>query len=346
MSWFRQGQAGGDYSRQIQAAQNVYINEGIRPDEVVQICTESMRSEFEKFSLTARTMVDERAREFLENYMIRQAEAAPQHASAMQQPYMQRAVQTAQIEYVSAGDPDLGAVLVDLLVDLSKQENRSMYGTSLQAALEIAPKLTSEQMNALTVVDRIHSKIFVWPSPAEMHEAIRREVVPFLDYLPQSILDYSHMVGHGVCWMTDGGNLSVETMFLEKYPGLFTRGFERHELPPDFPEVGGLLQPALRDPKRLQISVFSSRHLTQALEMNVVGLTPEQGEAVRRAQGLNIFSVEEVLKELMSENRQMAHLASYWKRTKISRIELSTTGLIIAEANLRSKVPDAAIMPF
>lgn len=140
----------------------MYISKGTQPDEVVRICTELVRSEFERFTATARQIVEERAQEFVENYMCRQADVAPAAISSMEQPYMQRALQHAQVEYASSGDADLGSLLVDLVVELSQKEHRGTHATALQDALTMAPRLTTQQMNALTVVMLGRVAVFHW----------------------------------------------------------------------------------------------------------------------------------------------------------------------------------------
>ena len=183
-SWFRQGQGSGDNSRQIQAARDVYINEGVKPDEVVRICTELMRTEFDKFSTTARVVVEPRAQEFLDNYMSRQAQTAPAYANSMEQPRMQRALQSAQIEYATSGEADLGGVLVDLVVDLSQQNARSVYATSIMDAISIAPKLVASQMNALTVVSILRLRTWGWANLQNMYDGLREFILPYIHDLP------------------------------------------------------------------------------------------------------------------------------------------------------------------
>ncbi len=66
-------------------------------------------------------------------------------------PDFQRALFTVQKEYALTGDDELGDLLVDLLIDRTKQDNRSLLQIVLNESLSVVPKLTNDQLAALSV---------------------------------------------------------------------------------------------------------------------------------------------------------------------------------------------------
>lgn len=331
MSWFRQRQNGGDNSRQIQAARDVYISEGVKPDEVVRICTELMRPEFERFTATARQIVEDRAQEFLENYMHRQTIIAPQTVSSMEKPYMQRALQQAQVEYAASGDADLGSLLVDLVVDLSQKEQRSTHATAVQDALTMAPRLTTQQMNALTVVMLARVSLFHWNSLDEAFSMLRSCFVPFGD-LPRLGADFRHIQGIGAAWLGFGVKKTFAENLVDVYPNLFTDGFSPSDLPP---ELTGLTSPAPK-PDLVRFTISSSRLLEGALK--AIGVDAATMDNVLALQKKGAFAPDFVSDLILKNVPEMSNLMDVWNDTTMSSFELSATGMVIADAHIRSRV--------
>ncbi|MGQ4596453.1 LPO_1073/Vpar_1526 family protein [Nocardia sp. R6R-6] len=328
MNWFRQGQSGGDYSRQIQAARDVYITEGVKPDEVVRICTELMRTEFERYSATARKVVEERAQEFLENYMHRQTSVAPDAVSSMERPHMQRALQQAQVEYVSSGDADLGSLLVNLVVELSQKEQRGTHATALQDALKMAPRLTTQQMNALTVVMLGRVFLFHWKNPEEAFSLFCSHFVPFGD-LPSAGADFRHIQGVGAAWNGFGGRKTFAENLIDLYPGLFTDGFMLSQLPS---HLTGLVLPASEN--LVKFATPSARQLEGTLK--AIGVDAATADDCLALQKVGTFAPESVTDTILKNVPKMGRLMTFW--TPWSTFELSTTGVVIADAHLRSRV--------
>ncbi|MBF6425587.1 hypothetical protein GV791_04260 [Nocardia cyriacigeorgica] len=328
MSWFRQRQSGGDNSHQIQAARDVYISKGTQPDEVVRICTELVRSEFERFTATARQIVEERAQEFVENYMCRQADVAPAAISSMEQPYMQRALQHAQVEYASSGDADLGSLLVDLVVELSQKEHRGTHATALQDALTMAPRLTTQQMNALTVVMLGRVAVFHWRSPEEAISAFRSHFIPFGD-LPSTGADFRHVQGIGAAWIGFSARKTFAENLTDVYPGLFTEGFNRSELPSQLPEV---VVPAA-EPDLVKFTFPSARELKLVLE--AFGIDEARVADCLTLQKSGTLAPDIVTDTILENVPEMSSLITGW--TAWSIFELSTTGMVLADAHLRSR---------
>ncbi|PWV72786.1 hypothetical protein DFR69_10898 [Nocardia neocaledoniensis] len=303
-----------------------------------------MRTEFEKFSTAARVVVEERAQEFLYNYMSRQAQVAPESAISMEQPRMQRALQSAQIEYATSGEADLGSVLVDLVVDLSQQDGQSVYATSITEAISIAPKLTTAQMNALAIVTTLRLRTWGWSTLQDMYDGLRRLVVPFIGELPDGGLDYRHMQGVGVSWMGAGTRASLPGLLLDMYPGMFTLGTLPGEVPSVVQSIEGAVVDALRDPDRKQLSVIATANLSRVFEQN--NFSTEVEDVLKQFQRSNLFDAARAELDITSRIPEIKKLISVWDDTNLKDVEVSSAGLVIADAHLRSKVEDVPALGF
>lgn len=257
---------------------------------------------------------------------------------------MQRALQSAQIEYVTSGEADLGSVLVDLLVELSQQDGRSVYSTSVVEAISTAPKLTAAQMNALTVVSSLQLRTWGWADPKSMYDGLRKVVVPFIDDLPDGGLDYRHMQGIGVSWIGLGSHGAIPNLLLDKYPGMFTLGTLPGEVPSVVESIEGAVIDALRDPNRKQFSVMAAANLERVFEQN--SFTTETKDALKNFQRNNLFDPAKAELDITGNIPQMAKLISLWNATNLKDIEISSVGLVIADANLRSKVDGIPAISF
>ncbi|MEU1210781.1 LPO_1073/Vpar_1526 family protein [Nocardia sp. NPDC005825] len=312
--------------------------------EVVRICTEVMRPEFEKFQSTARGVVEQRAFELLENYMFRQMDRAPEFADSLKQPRMQRALQSAQIEYATSGDADLGSVLVDLVVDLSMQSGRTSYAISVAEAINVAPKLTEAQMNALSVIFCLKLFPFNWSTPEKMYHGFREWILPFLHELPAGAVDYRHMQGLGVGWLELVDRPSLASILVDRYPGLFTYGVPVDNVPNEIFDIDGAIVDSVRTPGRKQIATLASTNWKITLESGK--FSEIEIKALNDLMIANLLTEAEVETDLVGNVPELAKLFEVWRSTNISDIELSTIGLVIANANLRSRVEAAIEMAF
>ncbi|MEV0360297.1 LPO_1073/Vpar_1526 family protein [Nocardia sp. NPDC050697] len=338
MTWFRQGQTGGDYSRQIQAAQNVYISEGVKPDEVVRISHELIRAELDRFTQTARTEVERLSLEFLENYMMRQSRVAPESVESLKRPDMQRTLQSAQISFTSCGDENLGQVLVDLLVELSRVQPRDFYAIAIAEAVALAPKVTTNQLDAMAFVYFVRNVEYQWEDLAQMRLEIARSWQPFFAKLDVDRSDLLHLASIGAGSFDISGKFFGEQI-CEQLPGLFTNGYKLREIPRWIRDED-LIMPAIRNPKLYQLKAVDTDELLRQLEL---ALLPEHGispyhslpaEAIRILKGNPIL--ESLCKEDLAGPLDNSKLVHSYCFNLFDGFELSVVGAVIAHTHIES----------
>ena len=120
---------------------------------------------------------------------------------------MQHALFSAQKEYARTGDKDLESLLVDILVDRAGATERNIKQIVLDEALSVAPKLTSEQMDALTVNFLIVRTVSSINSLEAFNSYLDVYITPFVGTLTTGASCYEHLEYTGCGSIAFIGNL-------------------------------------------------------------------------------------------------------------------------------------------
>ncbi|MFF0500856.1 LPO_1073/Vpar_1526 family protein [Nocardia aobensis] len=308
--------------------------------EVERLCKDLVKAEFDRYSLEARETIDARVQEFSENFLFEMNARDSARLETLKEPFMQRALRSAEIEFATTGNIDLGAVLVDILFELAGKNERDIESISLTEAIYVAPKLTSQQLDVLTVLLLIKYLTFNYPSVGKMYEGLRANLRPFVSNLPKGALDFRHMQAVGVGWMGLTKRDPVQILN-EKYLGLFTRGFELDELDESFPGRDGFLVKALRDQSKWQMPMISPEFIKDMIP-------PESPlyayrDAIEKSMKLHQLPIEEIRSEVASDVPEFLNVIDAWDASEIGEFELTSVGIMIASAHFRSRVPGPRI---
>lgn len=150
----RQSQSGGHYSTNVQGGGAVtVIHSGLSVEDATQIALSLAQPEFERLrDLATKTACDRAEELIVERLLPRLMELHPQGVETFADPDVQYALLAAQRTYARTGDKDVADVLVDILVDRTKETKRSVLQLALNASLDVAAKLTSDQFAALSLM--------------------------------------------------------------------------------------------------------------------------------------------------------------------------------------------------
>ena len=140
-------------STAIQAGGNITIlNNGLTYDEVKTVALDVFKANFYELAGDAKEIAKTRAEEITEEFLSKLQKENPTGFKKSGDPDFQYALYTVQKEYARNGDKELGDLLVDLLVDRSKQEQRDILQIVLNESLSTAPKLTENQLAVLAMI--------------------------------------------------------------------------------------------------------------------------------------------------------------------------------------------------
>src|SRR5262245_13812868 len=174
-----------------------------------------------KLQRIAEKRARHRAEEVTEKILSKLQMENPAGLWQVNDPDFQYALFTVQKEYARTGDKDLGDLLVNLLVDRSKQEQRSLLQIVLNESLNTAPKLTEDQLAILSVI------LFFKNGENDIvgdHEVftnfLDRFVAPFASKIVKNLAAYRHLSFAG-CGIIEHDSSDLESILYRKYQGLF-----------------------------------------------------------------------------------------------------------------------------
>ena len=128
---------------------------------------------------------------------------------------------SAQRSYAETGDEDLGDLLANLVASIAAQPIRSRREIILRQAIDVAPRLTTAHINALTVNMYLGNYQLTQPLDTDaLIGAFDTLLSPYYGRLPTSALDYQYMSSTGVCYidqLQSFGGGPYQTL-LRKYP--------------------------------------------------------------------------------------------------------------------------------
>ena len=333
----RQRQEGGDHSTNIQA-ENINVT-GITYADARDIALDVFRANFMELTEHAGNLARERAEEVTEKFLSKLQNQNAEGIGRAQDPDFQYALFTVQKEYARTGDEDLGDLLVDLLVDRTKHDSRTILQIVLNESLAVAPKLTTDQLSALSIIFilkyTINHSINNLPS---LGQYLDTYIQPFADSLLKNASCYQHLEFAGCGSISIGGS-NLGDMFRQKYGGVFSKGFSHDELqnrqietPPNSP----IFVNCLHDPAKLQLNAMSEEILrSKAVEIGV------DEQETNRLVGLNnsfLMNGNEVKDYLVNFRPYMSNVFETWEESFMKNMNLTSVGIAIGHANAKRQL--------
>jgi hypothetical protein len=332
----KQVQKGGDHSTNIQAKQ-VCITHGISYEEAHQIAIDVFNANFLKLSEEALEKVNIRAEEITEQFLRKLKEQNEEGIARARDPDFQHALFTVQKEYARIGDKELGDLLVDLLVDRTKYKNRSILEIVLNESLSVAPKLTNDQIAALSVIFILgRTKYQPMNNIAALAIYLDNFILPFVELISKRESCYRHLEYAG-CGSISLGSTKLDKIFLKHYSGLFSRGFILEEVlnnkKIDVPIDSPIFIKCLHNEERFQLNALNEDVLREkATKLNI------DEDNIKKLIDLNntfVIKGNELKKYLMELRPYMNTIFEVWENSLMKRFDLTSVGIAIAHANIK-----------
>ena len=336
-----QKQSGGDQSVIVQASGDVTINSGLSYQDVRQISADVFSQNFFNLSQEAGDLAAKRAIEATEAFLAEQKKRGKASVDAAKDPGFQSALFEVQKEYAKTGDRDLVSLLVEVLSDRAEKNERDVCQITLDEALKVAPKLTTAQINSLSL-----NFLFTRTQEPELasFDSLRiylnSVVSPLLGSYSISNSSFEHMAYCGAISTEMLRQHPLYDYFWRVYPGLFCCGFTE-ELLGNASPVSNKLRPylitCLHDPSKLQFRALNDLVLTQFCKE--VGIIAEESKTFIELQN-NHRLPDDRMRTFLSE--LLPAFQRFWDSWGSSRFQNSTptnVGIAIATANIRRVTP-------
>jgi hypothetical protein len=333
-----QKQESGDSSTNLQG-RNITINQGISYSDAKEIALDVYKANFLQLSQQAADQARARAEELTDDFLAKLKKENEMAVAEMSTPGMQLALYEAQKQYAKIGDKNLEELLVDILVERASTPERNIYQIVLDESLTVASKLTTEQMDALTINFLLSKTMKQLINLDAVSEYINLEILPFLSELSDTSSCYEHLEYAGCgSFMQVSRIKPIESLFLRNYPGLFSKGFNQerfeHEIG-NLDEYTELVIKCLHYPNLYQFNVID----TEVLNLMSTKLNISEGVNDKMISLFNstLMSDNEIKEYLIKTEPGLQPLFDLWEKSSISKFSLTTVGIAIAQANFRRR---------
>lgn len=316
------------------------INYGLTLADMKQLAADLFEAQFLKLQGVAADVARERAdairEDLLEAIRTRNPEGVEQAADVD----FQHALYGVQRDYARSGDADLGKLLVDLLIERSKTTERDIMQLVLNQSLEIAAKLTNEQVRVMATVFMVMNATKTDVNSLQAFLTfLDSVVVPFAEGCRISRSSIQYMISNGCGTMAGFAGGGLGSIFLRTYPALFRKGFNDGALPPTAtPAFRRMLIPCLHDSTRMQVRAADLTILKQLAAQE--GLSGEETAQLEQLFNSDPMSDEEVEKWITDRRPALKPIMETWVTSGLNAFHLTSVGIAIGHACLRQRVPD------
>ncbi len=329
-------------STAFQAGGNITIT-GLTYAEVRDVALDVFKANFYELAGVAKEIAKDRAEEITEAFLSKLQQENPAGFEKSDDPDFQYALFTVQKEYARNGDKELGDLLVDLLVDRSKQEQRDILQIVLNESLITAPKLTESQLAALAVIFLFkYTQNFGVGNHQMLADYLDKHVAPFTSKLVKNIACYQHLEfsGSGAIGI---GESSLEAILGITYQGQFLKGFEEKEITDRGVSIGldqRFFIPCLNDQSKLQVCANSKELLDKAFEERTI--SAEDRTKINALFDEGKMNDSEIKDKCIEIRPYMSSLFGTWSESAMKNFTLTSVGIAIGHANIKRLVGEFA----
>ncbi|SAL53928.1 hypothetical protein AWB69_05705 [Caballeronia udeis] len=339
-----QSQKASDGSTAIQAAGNVTVVQvGPSYEQIKEMALDIFRANFYEMAGQAKEIARARAEEITEEFLSKLQKESPENFKKADDPDFQYALFTVQREYARSGDKELGDLLVDLLCDRSKQQERNILQIVLNESLNTAPKLTAQQLAVLTV-------IFLFGYTRNLGSVSHDVLGAYLDKhrslfsgkLVENQATFQHLEFAG-CGTTGVVMRQLPDVFSNEYRTLFAKGFGAELIAEKSISIGQDIRffiPCINDGTKIQVRQLSLADLEG--EFRRFGIGEHDKQAITHLFHLNVMDASEVRSKVIEIRPYMEELFDVWARSSMVNFGLTSVGIAIAHANVKRLIGEFA----
>lgn len=332
----KQRQSVGQGALAIQAQGNVTV--GISYEVARQIALDVYQANFPLLVKEAAGLARARAEELTDKFLKQLQEENPSGFMQAIQPDFQNALLNAQREHACAGNPELADLLVDLLVDRTKQGTRDLLRLVIDEALKTAPKLTDQQLavlGAAFLLGHVRSTAGHWKGVIEWTQAHLKPIIEQAIITPSTL---PHLQFTGCATFNGAHGSDIATGLFGEYAGFFQTGFTDAV----FQEQALSLKaakyikplPTMPDLKWVAISSAA-----------VIDALKEEGEfsgddanKLKYLLSTHQKTVEQFREQVVAEMPFMQRAFDLWQKDKLGEVSLTSVGMAIGHAFVKKTI--------
>jgi len=339
----KQSQKGGNNSTNIQVSNLTIVEQGLTYEEARKVALDVFRANFCKLAGEAKEIAAQRAEQVTEEFLKKLQRENPSGFAKAKDPDFQYALFTVQTEYARSGDTDLGGLLIDLLVDRSKHDQRDILQIVLNESLNVAPKLTKNQLAALAIIFLFkYTQNYSLGNHDKLGQYFDKMVRPFVELISKKDACYRHLECSG-CGSISIGFVSLEKILGTTYQGLFLKGFESEEIKKRQISIGvdsRVFMRCLNDQSKLQVGVVNLKALEKYMDSENV--SEDDRKKIIALFNLNKMHENEIREKTVGIRPYMENVFDVWSNSFMKNFGLTSVGIAIGHANIKRLVGEFA----
>lgn len=238
-----QKQSANNGSMAVQAGGPVSINTGMTSAQMAEILS-ALAIHVETLGRHGKEAIENRLREFESSIIERFANDAAAQTEAFLEPDFLAATLDAQRAYARSGDSDLRDVLIDLIVQRSKNKDRSRLSLTLNDAIQKVGSIPQADLNAMSLM-------FVFQNAqsqgignlAQLAAFLASLAVPISKDISSSKSAFDYLSAHG-CVVTSPGIItypSAMQIILDRYGAAVAKGLPEASMRSAFSNYDALM---------------------------------------------------------------------------------------------------------
>lgn len=318
----------------VQANGNVTLTVGVAVEEIRAVASDIFKADFVRLMDRAEILAEARAKKVLDDYLERVAAVNPYALNYADDPDFRYALFAAQKASARSGDPHLQDILVEMLVQRSLQDPRSLIQLVLNESLDVVPRITNGQINALVIAFVMQRVEFSVVSTFENFlKTMDAYIAPFSSNIATSMASFSHIEYSG-CGVVGSHKVQLAETFQKFYPGIFQQGVTEADVRVKglSNEARSLLVQCEHNAARVQVMGGTKEMLNAICNQKRIG-EKDRGmlDQIFRQAGMTAAQIRE---KCMSARPYFAQLFAAWDDTCLAQFHPSSIGIAIAHANL------------
>jgi hypothetical protein len=347
----------GDNAVQVHTDSGV-INVGtnMTVSDVLEIGKSAARTVMLESWPIAEKLIDQRIEIILERIITRIQEKGEHLFERFKDPRFLAVLISVERSFAETGDEELGGVLSGLLVDLAGKPIRTRREIVLRESIECAPKLTTQHLNALSVIFR--TTRMTHPLALDVSNLITlldQDLRPYYGAVPADEFDYNYMGS------TQAGTF-VRTVGRSIYAAIFHQHRNAMYGPVDANELTELASGTIDDMQALFSEIvqfievphvlghssqkWKLRHLaahriltTDAPTLHSLSVAENKLRAFIQSRSIGVSQFEQAVREQAPDLAQfLDHLSS----THALSFQLSPVGMMLARHEIETRSPETA----
>lgn len=309
--------------------QNNYY--GMTYSETKALCMDLIKSELDIYKGEAEITAKQRDEQLLLSVLSELEREKLDDKTVCEEfknPDMQYVYVEAQKAYIRIGTTDLEKMLTDLLVNRVKERNRSLLQIVLGEAVTVVPTILVEQFDILALCFMLrYTRSLVINNMESFLMYLQNSILKFVGEIKPKESLFQHLV-YAKTGSIDIGEISLESIFLQNYGGLFLKGYNLDELQDYEKKYPTLFNRCIQDNTKYQINAISFSQL-EIIISKINDMPNEDIDFLKSHFNSNLMSESEVKKCICKKVSVADQLFQKWNETTMKHFTLTSVGIVL-----------------